>query len=99
VVHEGQGLALGLEARHDLARVHAELDELDGHAPLHGRRLLGQVDDPHAAFAQLLEHAIWADALRRRLRGLVARGAGPRWQPVPLVFVLLASHVRPSARN
>ena len=41
VVHQGQSLALGLEARHHLARVHARLDQLDGDAPANRLLLLG----------------------------------------------------------
>ena len=61
VVHQGQGLPLGLEAGDHLAGVHARLDDLQGHLAAHGRVLLGHVDDAHAAFADLLQELVGAD--------------------------------------
>ena len=54
VVHQRQRLALGLEARDDVARVHAELDDLERDGAANGLGLLGQIDDAHAAFAEQL---------------------------------------------
>ena len=83
VVHEGEGLALGLEAGHHFLRLHAQLDDLEGHPARHRLHLLGQVDDAHAALAQHLEEPVGADALQD-LGGLAARGglrlARPRWR-------------------
>ena len=46
VVHQGQGLALGLEPGEHLAGVHAGLDDLQRHDPLHRLRLLGHETVP-----------------------------------------------------
>ena len=56
-------LALGLEARHHLPAVHAQLDDLDRDLAAEGLVLLGQVDDAHAAFAQGPHDAIGPDAV------------------------------------
>ena len=61
VVHQGQGLPLGLEAGEDLAAVHAGLDDLQGDHALHRLGLLGHVDGAHAAFADLLQQLVGAD--------------------------------------
>src|SRR6266540_4442743 len=61
MVHQRQGLPLGLEARDDLAAVHAGLDDLEGDLALHGLGLLGQEDRAHAALAELLEEFVGAD--------------------------------------
>ena len=42
-------------------RVHARLDDLEGHAAADRLRLLGHVDDAHAPFADLLEQLVRAD--------------------------------------
>ena len=73
MVHHGQGLALGLEPGDDLLRIHARLDDLQRHLAAHGLRLLGHVDDAHAAFADLLQQLVGADdragdvSMRRRM--------------------------------
>ena len=61
VVHQRQGLALGLEAGDDLLGVHAGLDDLQGHLAADGLRLLGHVDDAHAPLADLLQQLVGAD--------------------------------------
>ncbi len=53
MIHQGEGLALGLEAGDDLFRVHAGLDELDCDQSLDRLGLLGHPDRAHAAFADL----------------------------------------------
>jgi hypothetical protein len=53
MVHQGQGLTLGLEAGKHLARVHAFLDKLEGDAPLDRFDLLGHPDGTHAASASV----------------------------------------------
>ena len=63
MVHQGEGLPLGLEPREDLARVHARLDELEGDAALDRLGLLGDPDGAHAAFADLLQQLVAADFL------------------------------------
>ena len=62
VVHSREDLALDFEPAHDLARVHAELDQLQGDATLDGRLLDRLEDLPHAAFADRAHDAIGADA-------------------------------------
>src|SRR5262245_15597211 len=54
VVHQRQGLPLGLEPRHDLARVHAELDHLDRNATADRLLLLSHEDHAAATLADLL---------------------------------------------
>jgi hypothetical protein len=61
MVHHGQRLPLGLEARDDLAAVHARLDDLERDLALHGLDLLGHEDRAHAAFADLLQELVRAD--------------------------------------
>jgi hypothetical protein len=65
VVHHRQRLPLRFEPRDDRTRVQAQLDDLDRHLARHGLRLLGAEDGTHAAFADLLEEAIGADAAAR----------------------------------
>ena len=55
VVHHRQRLPLGLEAGDHLPRVHAQLDDLERHLALDRLALLGRVDHPEAALADLLE--------------------------------------------
>ena len=61
MVHQRQGLPLGLEAGDDLPAVHARLDDLEGDLAADRLCLLGHVDDAHAAFADLLEQLVGAD--------------------------------------
>ena len=42
-------------------RVHARLDDLQGHLPPDRLGLLGHVDDAHAPFADLLQELVGAD--------------------------------------
>ena len=76
MVHQGQGLPLGLEAGEHLAAVHAGLDDLQGHLAADGLLLLGHVDDAHAAFAELLEELVGADL---RAPPACLAGHWPRW--------------------
>ncbi len=61
VLHEGEGLAFGLETREDAAGVHAGLDEFDGDVPMQGGLLFGEEDGAVAAFANELENGVGAD--------------------------------------
>jgi len=63
MVHNRQGLALGLEAGDHLLRVHTELDDLQRHPPADGLLLLGEVDNGEAALADLLQDLVVAEAL------------------------------------
>ncbi len=62
MVHHRQRLPLGLEAGDDLLGVHAVLDDLQRDLPLDRLGLLGQVDDAHAALAELAYDRVGADA-------------------------------------
>ena len=61
MVHQGQSLALGLEARDHFAGVHPGFDQLERHAAAHGLLLLRQPDLAHAAFADFLQQVITAN--------------------------------------
>ena len=61
MVHERQRLALGLEPGDDLLGVHAQLDDLEGDPAADGLLLLGQIDHPAAALADLLEQLVAAN--------------------------------------
>ena len=63
VIHEGQRLALGLEAIDDLGRVHAALDDLQRHRAADGFRLLGPIHLAHATRTDALQNAVAPDAL------------------------------------
>ena len=67
VVHQGQGLALGLEPGDDLLAIHAGLDDLQGHPAADGMLLLGHEDGAHAPFADLLEQLVRTDDRARTL--------------------------------
>ena len=81
MVHQRQRLSLGLEAGDDLARVHAQLDDLERDQPPDRLGLLGHVDRSHAAFADLLDQLVRADDRA----GIVLRpsGAGVRLASPP----------------
>ncbi len=66
VIHPRQDLAFDLEAPHDLAGVHPELDQLQCDAALDRRLLDRLVDLPHTALADLADDAIGADLGTRR---------------------------------
>ena len=68
MVHHRQRLPLGLEAGDHLPRVHARLDDLQRHLAADGLRLLGHVDQAHAAFADLLQQLVGADDRARAVR-------------------------------
>ena len=64
MVHQRQGLALGLEAGHDLLGVHALLDDLQGDRAADGLGLLGLEDLAHAALADHADQVVGPDAVR-----------------------------------
>jgi len=81
VVHQSQRLPLRLEPREDLLRVHAGFDDLQRDPAAEGSLLLSEVDDPHAALANLLEDLVRADPLwsaiwRKSRFGLLVLGRG-----------------------
>ena len=59
--HHRQGLSFGLEAGDDLFGVHAGLDDLERDLAADGLGLLGDVDDAHAALANLFAEGVGAD--------------------------------------
>src|SRR5262249_25684830 len=61
MVHECQGLTLGLEPGEDGSRVHSRLDELEGNLALDGVDLLGEIDGTHTAFTDFLTELVAAD--------------------------------------
>ena len=93
MVHQGQGLALGLEAGDDFPGVHSRLDDLQGHLAAHGVALFGHEDHAHPALANLLAELVAADALARplgdggRVGGGIQGGDGRTFeQAVPLLM-------------
>ncbi len=60
VVHHGQRLPLGLEARQYRPRIHAGLDELQGHFAADWLHLLGDPHGAHAAFADRFQQFVAA---------------------------------------
>ena len=52
VIHQRQGLSLGLKSSQDLAGVHADFYELQSDPALNRLRLFREVDDAHAALAE-----------------------------------------------
>jgi hypothetical protein len=55
MVHERERLPLGVEPGQDRTRIHADLDQLQGHHPVHRRRLVGEVDGTHPSLAEDFE--------------------------------------------
>ena len=91
MVHQGQGLALGLEAGDDLLGVHAALDQLERDLAPHRLALLGGPDLAHPAFAELLHKTVGADRSEsgnvfRKVLGLggllLAVGRGEFFEPL-----------------
>jgi hypothetical protein len=64
VVHQRQGLPLGLEARRHISRVPARTHHLHRDAAAYGAGFFGLVHRPHTAFAQELENPVGTYALR-----------------------------------
>ena len=58
MIHQRQGLPLGLEPGDDVLGAHPGLDELDRHQPLDWLGLLGHPDRAHAALADLLHELV-----------------------------------------
>ena len=77
MLHERQRLTLHLEPGDDLPGVHSQLDDLQGHATADRFVLFGDIDDAKAAFADLFEQFVGADAVADLLAGF-QRKAGRR---------------------
>ena len=69
MVHHRQGLPLGLEPGDHLLGVHARLDDLQRDAAADRLGLLGDIDDAHSPFADLLQQLVAADEGAGDVRG------------------------------
>ena len=80
MIHQRQRLPLGLEAGDHLPRVHARLDDLQGHLAAHRLLLLGDEHQPEAPLADLLHELVGTDDCARSLEwaGSVPGDAGRR---------------------
>ena len=76
MVHQRQRLALRLEARHDRARVHAQLDDLERDAAAHRLLLLGHIDHAAAALPDFLQQLIATDPVAGVFADLAHQRAG-----------------------
>src|SRR5262245_27579449 len=72
MVHHRQGLALGFKARHNLARDHPELDELESDATLDRLFLLRHVNHAKTAFTHFLQKLVTAERLTHSLVGAIS---------------------------
>jgi hypothetical protein len=61
VIHERERLPLGFETCHELPRVHARLNDLQGNLAPDGFLLFSHEDDAEATFADLLDQLVGAD--------------------------------------
>jgi len=61
MVHQRQGLPLGLEAGDHLPGIHARLDDFQSHFTAYWLPLLGHKDHTEAPFADLLEQFVPAN--------------------------------------
>src|SRR5262249_27460146 len=88
VVHEGEGLALGLEPGYHLLGVHARLEHLQGDLAANGPILLGQEDDAEAALADLLHELVRPDDSPWAFGDRQFRDRDRRaWQALPRISV------------
>src|SRR5262249_33913087 len=67
VIHQRQGLPLGLEPGDDLPAVQPWLDDLQGHPALDRLLLLGREASAHAALTDVWEKLVRADERARSL--------------------------------
>src|SRR5882724_8219629 len=68
MLHEREGLALGLKQCQYLTRILSPLDELEGDLPAHGLQLLGHPNAAHAAFTDFPQQFITANPIAGFLR-------------------------------
>jgi hypothetical protein len=54
MVHHRKSLSFRFETRHELPRIHPVFDDLERDTLLHWVLSLGEVNDSHPAFAELL---------------------------------------------
>lgn len=69
MIHQGQCLALGLEAGHDLPGVHAEFDDFERDFAPHRLLLFGHIDHTATAVADFLEQPVASNAVTGVFRG------------------------------
>jgi len=69
MVHQGEGLPLGLEPGDHLAGVHAGLDDLERHRATYRFQLLGPPHLPHTTLANLFQQAIGPDPFTGPIAG------------------------------
>ena len=74
MIHERERLPLGFEARDDLPGIHAELDDLEGHAAAHRFFLLGHINHTATAFTNLLKQFVTANPVTGFFRESLSRG-------------------------
>jgi len=65
MVHEGQGLPLGLKAGDHLFGIHAQLEDFEGHAAANRFHLLGHINNATTALPDLLEEFVTANVIAR----------------------------------
>ncbi len=69
MIHHGEGLPLLRKARDDLLRIHAELDDLQRHAPPHWCQLVCHPNRAKATSTDLLQQFVSADQVAGMLPG------------------------------
>ena len=69
MIHQRQGLPLGIEAGNDTLGIHAQLDDFQGHPAADGVFLLGHVNDAAATFADLLQQFVRPDVRAQAFQG------------------------------
>src|SRR5947208_10482801 len=79
MVHPRQCLALRFEAGDHAFRVHPQLDHLERDTSADRLRLLGHIDNPTAALADLLEQLVAADAVTDSLGRERLDAQSSRW--------------------
>src|SRR5215471_1079259 len=63
MIHQCQRLAFAFKPRHNLTRVHTQLDHFERHLALDGLALLGQIDRSHAALTDQPQDSIGSKAI------------------------------------
>jgi hypothetical protein len=69
MIHQGQRLSLGLEARYHALRVHSGLDDLECDAPADRLLLFRYENDAATSFADLLQQLVSTHTLARLFPG------------------------------
>jgi len=87
MVHQRQGLALGLEPSDDLLGVHPQFDDLEGDPPSHRLLLFGRPDRAEAALAKFFQEFVAPDSCPCAFRNVLRHGS-----PHHPRFAKLASH-------